>query len=142
MPATAVLQRLTPEQLLHRMPLLSGERRSALPAFSALDRASDVIRPFGLTWGPGGSVGFELASGVPAARPTSDLDLVIRARAPLPRTVAAHLAAALATLPVPPDAQLETPHGAASLVEYARDEGPVLLRTVDGPRLAADPWQP
>ena len=88
------------------------------------------------------SIGFELASGVATARPGSDLDLVIRAEAQLPREVAARLTTALTAVPVSTDAQLETPYGAVSLVEYSRDEGPVLLRTTCGPRLVANPWQP
>jgi phosphoribosyl-dephospho-CoA transferase len=141
-PTDAVVQCLVPEQLPDRLPLLPDHRRGAVPALEVLDRVRGAVRPFRLRWGPGGSVGFELAAGIAAARPGSDLDLVLRAQVPLPRAVAARLAASLAALPVPADAQLETPHGAVSLAEYAREEGPVLLRTVDGPRLTTDPWRP
>ena len=142
LPPDAVTQRLAPEQLPGLLPFLPGGRRLAVPALDALDRVGDAITSFELVWGPGGSIGFELASGVATARPGSDLDLVIRAEAQLPADVAARLAAALTALPVSTDAQLETPCGAVSLVEYSRDEGPVLLRTVTGPRLVPDPWQP
>jgi phosphoribosyl-dephospho-CoA transferase len=142
LPPEAVTQRLAPEQLPGLLPFLPGVRRLALPALDALEGVRDAIMPFELVWGPGGSIGFELATGVASARPGSDLDLIIRAEAQLPRDVAVRLATALTALPVPIDAQLETPHGAVSLVEYGREEGPVLLRTVNGPRLMADPWQP
>jgi phosphoribosyl-dephospho-CoA transferase len=137
-----VARRLTPEELPGRLPSLPDDRRLAVPALGALDRVRDALTPFQLGWGPGGSVGFELATGLATARPASDLDLVIRAHTPLPRTVAVRLASTLAALPVRVDTQLETPLGGVSLVEYARDEGPVLLRTVHGPRLVTDPWRP
>jgi phosphoribosyl-dephospho-CoA transferase len=137
-----VARRLTPEELPGRLPSLPGDRRLAVPALGALDRVRDALTPFQLGWGPGGSVGFELATGLATARPASDLDLVVRAHTPLPRTVAVRLASTLDALPVRVDTQLETPLGGVSLVEYARDEGPVLLRTVHGPRLVTDPWRP
>jgi phosphoribosyl-dephospho-CoA transferase len=138
----AVAQWLAPERLPGRLPLLPGSRRLAVPALHALERVGDALTPFHLEWGPGGSVGFELATGLATARPRSDLDLVIRAHTPLLRAVAARLATALAALPVHADAQLETPHGGVSLVEYARGGGPILLRTAHGPRLVLDPWRP
>jgi phosphoribosyl-dephospho-CoA transferase len=142
LPPNGMTRRLVPEQLPDRLPLLPPDRRLAVPALDALDRVRDAIASFELGWGPGGSIGFELATGVATARPGSDLDLVIRAEAQLSRDVAARLATALTALPVSTDAQLETPYGAVSLVEYSRDEGPVLLRTVNGRRLVANPWQP
>jgi phosphoribosyl-dephospho-CoA transferase len=142
LPADAVAQRLRPEQLPDCLPLLSDHRIADIPALAVLGRLRDALAPFGLPWGPGGSVGFELASGHPAARPDSDLDLVIRAQTPLPRAAAARLTRALAGLPVRVDPQLETPHGALSLIEYARGDGAVLLRTVNGPRLTLEPWAP
>jgi phosphoribosyl-dephospho-CoA transferase len=142
LPVDAVAEIVAPEQLPDRLPLLHRGRPTTVPALATVDRAHEVLSAFGLAGGPGGSVGFELATGVPVTRLGSDLDLVVRAPDPLGRDDAARLAARLADLPVRTDVQLETPHGAVSLLEYARDEGPVLVRTVHGPRLTDDPWRP
>jgi phosphoribosyl-dephospho-CoA transferase len=92
-------------------------------------------------WGPGGSVGFELASGVPAATPNSDLDIVLDAAASMARADAAALHAALSALAVRIDVLLETPNGAVALAEYASSAGAILLRSPQGARLARDPWR-
>jgi phosphoribosyl-dephospho-CoA transferase len=94
----------------------------------------------GLAWGPTGSIGFELATGVAVAGPASDLDVVVRAPEPWFLAQARELVADLARLPVRVDTQLDTPTGAVVLGEYARG-GRVLLRTPDGPKLVNDPWR-
>jgi phosphoribosyl-dephospho-CoA transferase len=91
-------------------------------------------------WGPGGSVGFELVSGVPSTTSGSDLDLVLNADEPVTRTDAVRLHADLSRLPVRIDLLLETPHGAAMLSEYAKEQGLMLLRSAQGPRLVGDLW--
>ena len=96
---------------------------------------------FGLAWGPTGSMGFELASRTPSVTTASDLDLVLRALAELPRETARSLVAACATMPIPIDAQVETPTGSVALAEYASGAARVLLRTSDGARLVANPWR-
>ena len=47
------------------------------PAFAALDRVANAADAIELTWGPGGSVGFELATGVVAVSTDSDLDVIV-----------------------------------------------------------------
>jgi phosphoribosyl-dephospho-CoA transferase len=126
-------------------------RRAAVPALAALDAVEKIMAEQGLvgTWGPAGSVGFELASGRVTATLSSDLDLVIAVDrlAPAHRfastvdrlaAIAGSLWAALAILPARVDVLLETPGGAVALSEYvrARDEGgSFVLRTTEGPRL-------
>ena len=68
-------------------------RRRNLPHFAALDRIQALMDTFGLAWGPTGS-GFELASRTPSVTTASDLDLVLRALAELPRETARSLGAA------------------------------------------------
>jgi phosphoribosyl-dephospho-CoA transferase len=99
-----------------------------------------LFAALGLAWGPTGSVGFELATGVAAASTDSDLDVVVRAPEPLPLGNAREIADHLNRLPTCVDAQLDTPAGAVMLSEYARGDR-VLLRTPDGPRLTWDPWR-
>lgn len=132
-----VLECLTPPQLAGRAGWLSGAR---VPALAALESVGALMRRHLLTWGPCGSVGFELASATATATADSDLDLMVEAPAPLPRAVAVELHAALALLPVRVDVLLEGPRGAVALEEYAAARAPYLLRTTAGPRLVHDPW--
>ena len=133
----AVLESLTPPQLAAR----AGWRSAAhVPALAALEAVAVVMRAHQLLWGPCGSVGFELGSGVATATGDSDLDLMIDAPVPLPRALAGELHACLALLPVRCDVLLEGPQGAVALEEYAAGRTPCVLRTIEGRRLAHDPW--
>jgi phosphoribosyl-dephospho-CoA transferase len=132
---------LTPAQLVERRGWAADAARCArVPALAALDAVGELMGACGLTWGPCGSVGFELASGIATATPDSDLDLLVEAPAPIPMAAAACLLERLGRLRVRVDAQLESPHGACALAEYAAGRAPLVLRTVDGPRLVRDPW--
>ncbi|HWL89160.1 MAG TPA: malonate decarboxylase holo-ACP synthase [Polyangiaceae bacterium] len=131
---------VTPEQLATKGAWCGNARCSEIPALQALDAIAGIMNAAGLRWGPTGSVGFELASGVATATTVSDLDLLVRAPLPLPHLAARALVSELARLPVRTDVQVETPHGAVALTEIARGEDRFLLRTEYGPRLVADPW--
>jgi phosphoribosyl-dephospho-CoA transferase len=132
----------SPEDLLDALP--ANDRR-ALPAFAALEllRASPSALD-AYTWGPTGSAGFELATGMPTISESSDLDLLIRV--PLRPAPAAlhHLADALAQATAHArtrvDAQLETPAGGVALAELAAGKSRVLVRASDGARLIENPW--
>jgi phosphoribosyl-dephospho-CoA transferase len=137
LPPRAVLECLTPPQLAARAGWRGGARVAAL---AVLEAVGALMRRHLLNWGPCGSVGFELASGIATATADSDLDLMIEARAPLPPAVAAELHAGLGLLPVRADALLEGPRGAVALEEYAAARPPYLLRTTAGARLVYDPW--
>ena len=136
----AALECLRPPELAARSAWRGSARRAQVPALGALEAVAALMRRHELIWGPCGSVGFELASGIATAGPQSDLDLMVEAAAPPLRTAAAELQAALAQLPVRADVLLEGPHGAVALEEYAAGRAPLLLRTADGPRSAHDPW--
>ncbi|MBV2353879.1 malonate decarboxylase holo-ACP synthase [Streptomyces sp. J2-1] len=134
-PAGTVAARLRPEQLTGR------PAPRDLPVFRALTELARTPRPAWATaWGPGGSAGFELATGRPTARTGSDLDLVVRVPAPVAAPEVARLLARLASLPLRVDVQLQSPWGGFAAAEYARDTGEVLLRTDTGPVLVRDPW--
>lgn len=136
----AALECLTPPELAARSGWPGRGRRAEVPALASLEAVAALMRRHELLWGPCGSVGFELASGVATATAESDLDLMVEAHAPMPRAAAAGLAAALAQLPVRADVLLEGPHGAVALEEYAAGHTSLMLRTVDGPRMVRDPW--
>lgn len=145
-PTSCVCKRVAPEDLVVAGHWPGLKRRSEIAAIWSLEYLIEHCRfldPTGrpLTWGPTGSVGFELATGMLTARPDSDLDLILRAPFPLTRVAAAEMLKVLAGLPVKVDVQMETPLGCVILYEYAHSKAPSLvLRTSRGPRLAHNPW--
>lgn len=117
--------------------------RRSLPAIQVLGYAEERLRRFTLEWGPVGSVGYELATGLSVTSLESDLDLVIYAPYPVLRDEVRCLWDVLHVAPARVDIRLETPAGGFSLEEYMRDgQGRVLLRTPTGPILTDDPWRP
>lgn len=132
-----ILETVTPCELTRRRTWQSWSRQRAVPALSALDAVHDIMSSRGLaaTWGPTGSVGFELASGCATATAASDLDLALWTTRLPDIELARSLLTALESLPVRSDALLETPRGALALAEYAHGNRRVLLRTPSGPLL-------
>jgi phosphoribosyl-dephospho-CoA transferase len=111
------------------------------PALRALRHMDERWHHLTFPWGPGGSVGFELASRQPSTNESSDLDLIIR----LPRRISKEQARSLLNhtkdLAVRVDVRVETPYCGFSLEQYAcASSGRILLRYPDGPKLGADPW--
>jgi phosphoribosyl-dephospho-CoA transferase len=136
---TSVKTILTPPRLLTRT--IPASRADAAPALRALqvlkDRWTDLDHP----WGPGGSVGFELATGSHVVKPESDLDVVIYAEGKITREEARSLRARTMNLLVAVDIRVETFGCGFSLTEYARGRAAsILLRTPDGLVLGNDPW--
>jgi phosphoribosyl-dephospho-CoA transferase len=130
---------LTPPQLLTRaVPSLRADATPALRALQLLeDRWIDLDHP----WGPGGSVGFELATGRHVVKPESDLDIVICPEGKITREQATSLCARTMNLSVAVDIRVETLACGFSLTEYARaGTASILLRTPDGLELRNDPW--
>lgn len=142
LPDTAVEDCVTPEMLVATRSWRQRPCADAIPALALLDEVEAILHAHGYAgrWGPGGSVGFELASTLPCVSPNSDLDLVLQAHEPIAVRDAAALWAALSELPARVDALLETPVGAVALAEYARGKSVVMLRTAQGSQLVADPW--
>ncbi len=131
---------LSPHALRCRIACLSAARMS-LPAARALVAVERAWATWTLPWGPGGSLGFELATGWPTVGRDSDLDLVVHARNPLSRTEARRRLDALPALGARIDVQMETPAGVVALAEFAgQGDGAILLRGRHGPHLVRDPW--
>ena len=131
----AVVQQRGPENLR----ITTGCRD--LPVFDTLARVQTLLDDLNLPWGPTGAAGYELASGWPALHAGSDLDLLIRCTAPLPRDQARALLASLqAQAQCRLDILLETPLGGVALADWAGDAPRVLLKTAAGPQLVSDPW--
>jgi phosphoribosyl-dephospho-CoA transferase len=116
-------------------------REDAIPAFRALRIMKERWRDLDHSWGPGGSVGFELAAGENVAKPESDLDVVVYAAGRIIREMAKSLYAQTLNLPAVVDVRVETPLCGFSLEEFAwRSPGEILLRTPTGIALGTDPW--
>lgn len=134
--STDVAAVVTPRMLAARARAADSD----LPCIAALRALAPRLDALDVDWGPAGGTGFWLACGLPVLRATSDLDLLVR----LPRRPSPALMAALCGLqdgqPCRLDIQVDTGDGGFALAEYARG-GRVLLKTNDGPRLVADPWE-
>ncbi|MFB3166833.1 malonate decarboxylase holo-ACP synthase [Neobacillus sp. 179-C4.2 HS] len=137
LPEHCVIKQIKPEDLIGR----EQWKDKQAPVFTAMEFAADIFNAHRLSWGPGGSVGFELASGVDTVTSTSDLDLILRSPEPLEFYIAREIVEELKRSPVRVDVQVETHAGAFSLLEYARGPGPVLLKTRFGPKLSSNPWE-
>jgi phosphoribosyl-dephospho-CoA transferase len=142
-PVGAVQECITPQMLAAQHVWRQRRDFAIMPAVAVLEEAAAILDGHGMAgrWGPGGSVGFELASGVPSTTPTSDLDIVLDAAASMARADAAGLHTELSALTVKIDVLLETPNGAVALAEYAKSVDAILLRSPQGPRLTRDPWR-
>ena len=94
-----------------------------------------------MSWGPGGSVGYELASGIPIVRDGSDLDFILFAPRKLELTEAQDLWRMISSAPGKVDALVETPCCGFSLEEFVTSPSrKILLRTSDGRVLGSNPW--
>jgi phosphoribosyl-dephospho-CoA transferase len=133
-----VLETRRPDQL--RL-LLAEDSRRALQAFRSLSYLESRLVGLDMSWGPGGSVGYELASGIPAVRGDSDLDFILFAPIKLEITEAQDLWRMISSAPGKVDALVETPFCGFSLREFATTSPrKILLRTSDGRILGSDPW--
>jgi len=133
-----VLETRRPDQLRLQ---LAEESRRALQAFRTLSYLESHLVGLDMSWGPGGSVGYELASGIPAVRDGSDLDFILFAPEKLDRTEAQDLWRMISSAPGKVDALVETPYCAFSLQEFATaSPRKILLRASDGRILGSNPW--
>ncbi|EPH97701.1 malonate decarboxylase holo-[acyl-carrier-protein] synthase [Enterococcus faecalis 13-SD-W-01] len=110
---------------------------ASFPAYQQFHAARDILS--GYKWGVGGSLGFELASGIQAVKETSDFDLLLYADSPagLPlQAIQSH-----SDFFEQFDTQVITSKGGFSLKEYLRTpEKKILLKTTTGPKLTKEIW--
>jgi len=117
---------------------LNGDRKQ-MPVIAVMDLVNEIIADW--RWGPTGSAGFEMATGYPALKVTSDLDLVIDAPQEFDSYKAKKLLQKLDTLSIRIDIQVETGNGAFLLREFIEQRTKtVVLRTNSGPKLVRNPW--
>jgi phosphoribosyl-dephospho-CoA transferase len=121
--------------------LLAEDSRRALQAFQTLSYLQSHLAGLDMSWGPGGSVGYELASGIPAVRADSDLDFILFAPRKLEITEAQDLWRMISSAPGKVDALVETPFCGFSLEEFVTTSArKILLRTSEGRILGSNPW--
>jgi phosphoribosyl-dephospho-CoA transferase len=133
-----VLEIRQPDQL--RLTLADDSRR-ALQAFRTLSYLESHLVGLDISWGPGGGVGYELASGIPTVHGDSDLDFILFAPRKLEITEAHDLWRMISSAPGKVDALVETPFCGFSLEEFVTTSPrKILLRTSDGRILGSNPW--
>jgi phosphoribosyl-dephospho-CoA transferase len=133
-----VLEIRQPDQL--RL-LLAEDSRRALQAFQTLSYLESHLVGLDMSWGPGGSVGYELASGIRAVRAESDLDFILFAPRKFDIREARDLWRLISSAPGKVDALVETPFCGFSLEEFVTTSPrKILLRTSDGRILGSNPW--
>lgn len=110
-------------------------------ALLAMSELRPTLNSLGLPWGPTGSAGFALATGLPVLRAQSDLDLVLRAPSPLNAQQTALLSSVMNYAGCRIDLQIDTGVGGFSFAEWIAARGRVLLKTDIGPFLTDDPWR-
>ena len=138
-PRYAIQEIVKPMDLLPQVDTVN--LRDTSPPGRALRSLMKTWQWLTYPWGPGGSLGFEVATGRQTTTMRSDLDVVIYADEPLSRRDAQRLLAAADDLEVTVDIRIETPTCGFSLTEYATSPTKtILLRTVAGPVLGDDPW--
>jgi phosphoribosyl-dephospho-CoA transferase len=134
---------VTPEDLVAQQQWRGNPRADKVAALGALEKIARLWNSQEYAWGPTGSVGFEIATGVPSATTESDLDLMICAPVRLPKEHAESLLQTVSAQPVAIDVQLETPFGSVALREYVSPSSTrILMKTCNGPKLVLDPWNP
>jgi phosphoribosyl-dephospho-CoA transferase len=134
-----VVAAITPESLA-TSAAWRAHPRQGFPALAALDQVAQAAAELDLAWGPGGSVGFELASGAPVVHADSDLDLIVRPSARHTRKELKRFAQLLTEPGVRVDIVIEAAAGAVALHEWLSTPGPVLIKTQCGPMLGAFAW--
>jgi phosphoribosyl-dephospho-CoA transferase len=133
-----VLETRRPDQL--RL-LLAEDSRRALQAFRTLSYLESHLVGLDMSWGPGGSVGYELASGIQTVRDDSDLDFILFAPRQLETTGVRDLWRMISSAPGKVDVLVETPLCGFSLKEFATtSQRKILLRTSAGRILGSNPW--
>ncbi|MCZ4225100.1 malonate decarboxylase holo-ACP synthase [Pedobacter rhodius] len=127
-----VCEIITPEQLVYPENWKISESDLSDPIVS-LKKITGILKSEDFHWGPTGSAGFELATGIKTLTSNSDLDLVLRVSKPLSLKLAASLLSHLNRESlVRLDIQLDTPKGGVSLSEYVGSPT-VLVKTSRGP---------
>ncbi len=130
---------VTPEALATKKKWRTNKHLEETKMLKTLEKVESTLKNYNLVWGPTGSVGFELASGIETVTCNSDLDIIIRAQNILPINIAEEIIKQLSNLPINIDIQLEIPKGSIALAECTKNNIKIVLRTISGPKLMKNP---
>ena len=130
----------TPESLAAEKNWSGKSRITHLPALQSLALVAEYAEQVHLDWGPVGSVGYELATGVPTVCAQSDLDVVLRCSVRLDFRRLKALQQLTSGAPARVDVILEGPLGGVPLCEFLRSPERCLIKTSVGPRMDAFRW--
>lgn len=136
----SVLEKIKPEQIVEKRAWLSSPRRDEVTALRHLETVAHAWLPYNVLWGPVGTIGFELVTGLPVSEMNSNLDLLIRTEQRIPLDLAQRLMETSKSTAIEVDVHLETPQGGIALEEYLRQSPKLLVYTDAGPKLVPDPW--
>jgi phosphoribosyl-dephospho-CoA transferase len=106
--------------------------RETLTLFDELSERENLV------WGPVGSVGYQLATGLPVTTYESDVDVLIRCGVPPDQLMLSAVRDVVTKSLARLDVILEGPPGAVALEELHSPH--VLLKTSQRPRIAAFTW--
>ncbi len=131
---------ITPYMLAEQKSWYSLDiQRRELPVLRSINKVAEIMANW--QWGPTGSAGFEIATGYPALKATSDLDIVVHAPNPIDISEAEEVLEKLDSLPIRTDIQIETNNGAFLLREWINKRADkIILRAQNGPELVSNPW--
>jgi phosphoribosyl-dephospho-CoA transferase len=130
----------TPESLAAEKNWRGYPGITRLPVLQSLALVADYAEQEHLDWGPVGSVGFELATGVPTVCAQSDLDVVLRCNVRLDLRRLKRMQELTSSAPARVDVILEGPLGGVALCEFLRSPERCLIKTSLGPRIDAFRW--
>jgi phosphoribosyl-dephospho-CoA transferase len=130
----------TPESIAAEKKWSAHPRINRLPALQSLALVAEYAEQEHLDWGPVGSAGYELATGVPTVCAKSDLDIVIRCNVRLNQALLKELQGVASSAPARVDVILEGPLGGVALSEFLRHPERCLIKTSLGPRVDAFRW--
>jgi len=143
---------LSPDKILETIPPSAlvdpASWKMSYPAgppqpLQSLRQITPFLQDTGYSWGPTGSLAFELATGYPSIKESSDLDILLDVPAPITVAAARSLLAGIEIVSlVRLDVQMNTPAGGVALKEYCTADR-VLVKTATGPILLAGPalWE-
>lgn len=130
---------ITPESLVQESVWGGWQRQKEFPQI--IDSIQVLASLFSkISWGIGGSLGYELATGLPTLSARSDIDIILYPQKKISIKSAVEWLSALQLLPQKIDVQVEGPKGAFHLEEYARGAKKILLKSASGYLLTEDVW--
>lgn len=139
LPVTAVTDHLTSQEIRHFGR--SNRQDKMLPIWQALDQINPYLDTHQYDWGLSGSAAYELVTGIPTVNQNSDLDFIAFNQEQLTPPKAQHLLDWLNSFGPHADVQIMRGQAGFSLEDYCYHHGQgVLVKSLQGPYLSADPW--